>query len=763
MSDSLDKFVLQYTVELKDSIKRLEQLQEKVKKTAKESDKVIDSLKELASDALPGVGKALGGFEKLSGILTKIPPQAYVAVAALLAVAGAVKLVSLNLKEYDAQRITAQKSGMNAVQVEDFQRRMSRGSGGRVNSESARSAIEMIADKLKSAQTNPNMNNRDAIALRMSGISIRGPEGALTSTTEAIEQMMAKMRKSSESVATALGTVNGLTIDQSNALREYAIAQGESSALTSGEVQARLKANASMEAFRKSMGVADEQFRQTRQTLADILTPALEAIGNVIEWVATKFNNGVKGFIEGGTLMYDFFVSFWTNIREMISHPLSGENPIAKAFNETADKQEKRLAAATEAERKLMNEQAEKTRATGIQYDRAANLFSNAVMSFANAVDEREAWAAWAGMAGKASGLRNNQSDNPNQAPAHPIFGETPVAGAGLSHGQTTALGSIGAGISLAPSQAPSQAMSNIPSSPGGTNSQYDAIIAANAKRYGVPFDLVKKVISGESKFKPRAESEAGAIGLMQLMPQIIKAYGIKDVYNPEENIMGGTRLLAENLKLAGGDTELALKYYHGGLNKKNWGRRTNQYPAYILGQNIGQSSAAPTMDAPQQMIIRAPTGRFDAPSRRTLARDDVLRNIEAATGVPFAQIKQGGLSKGDMSKVMGEMYNGQLNHINSIQTKLEGIGLPATEVAKLQRELQDAQRNMETMKRVGSEVVGIGAEGGRNITFGANSVIISVEGSQNPYATATAVKEEFYKKTDNASMVNQQANSIKR
>ena len=764
MADSIDKFVLQYVVETRDSIKRLEDLQKRVKSTAKTGDDAKKSLKDIARDAIPGVDQAVGKFEQLTATFKKIPPQAYIVVAAITAIAGAIKLVTANLKEYDAQRLTASKTGMSVVGVEDLQRKFAVGSGGRVGAENARGAIETIAEKLRSAQVNPNMNNRESIGLRMAGVSPRGEGGELTSTTEAINQMMDKMRASSEQAAVAMGAVNGLTSDQSRALREYAIAQGRNSALTQGEIQSRLKAEKSMEKFRKSMGVVDEQMREARQTLADALTPALEIFGNILESIAKMVNQSIKKIVDIGKYLWDFYTNLWKNIKEAMKNP--GDAGFAKALadavgqtaEETLKAAEERQKKATDKQMALVNKEKEDQQRLNIQQERAANLFSNAVMAFANAVYEREAWAAWAGMAGSASGLRGGGAASPAVAP-HPRFGETPVAGAGISRGRTQHAGAIEPSIDLAPMQAGSGA------SLGGKATQYRELIEAAAKKHGVSATLIAKVISGESKFNPNAVSEVGAQGLMQLMPQIQKAYGVTNAFDPAQNIDAGARLLAENLKRSGGNVETALKFYHGGLSEKNWGRRTNQYPGYILGQNVG-GGAAPSSNTNVAKGTSNPTrapGRFDAPSPSTMARDDVIRNIEAATGVPFAQIKQGGLSKGDMEKTLGEMYNGQINHINSLKTKLEGIGMPATEVAKIQRDLQAAQRNLETMKRVGSEVAGMGAEGGRNVTFGANSVIISVNGAQNPYATATAVKDEFYKSTDNRSMVNQQSTSIKR
>ena len=96
---------------------------------------------------------------------------------------------------------------------------------------------------------------------------------------------------------------------------------------------------------------------------------------------------------------------------------------------------------------------------------------------------------------------------------------------------------------------------------------KYSAIIDTAAKAYGVDASLVHAVISAESGYNPYALSRAGAMGLMQLMPETARRYGVQNMMDPVENIHGGVRYLRDLLTMFKGRLDLAIAAYNAGEN----------------------------------------------------------------------------------------------------------------------------------------------------------------------------------------------------
>jgi soluble lytic murein transglycosylase-like protein len=103
---------------------------------------------------------------------------------------------------------------------------------------------------------------------------------------------------------------------------------------------------------------------------------------------------------------------------------------------------------------------------------------------------------------------------------------------------------------------APKPALEGIP---------FSDFISSAAKTHGVDADLIVSVITAESRFNPKAVSRKNARGLMQLLPETATRLGVKNSFDPKENIEAGTRYLRELLDRYHNDLALTLAAYNAG------------------------------------------------------------------------------------------------------------------------------------------------------------------------------------------------------
>lgn len=94
-------------------------------------------------------------------------------------------------------------------------------------------------------------------------------------------------------------------------------------------------------------------------------------------------------------------------------------------------------------------------------------------------------------------------------------------------------------------------------------NNPYDSLIVTIANKENIDPHLIRCIIKIESNFNKDAVSVAGAMGLMQLMQDIVQAYNVDDPFNPEQNIKAGVKHFKSLLALLNNDIVLALAAYH--------------------------------------------------------------------------------------------------------------------------------------------------------------------------------------------------------
>ena len=119
-------------------------------------------------------------------------------------------------------------------------------------------------------------------------------------------------------------------------------------------------------------------------------------------------------------------------------------------------------------------------------------------------------------------------------------------------------------GVAAAPA---SPVAADLAPSPGILGGDIQAIVLRVADELGLSPQLLHAVIAVESAYDPRAVSPKGAQGLMQLMPATARRFGVRDPFDPQDNVRGGAQYLKVLLAQFNGDLQLTLAAYNAGEN----------------------------------------------------------------------------------------------------------------------------------------------------------------------------------------------------
>jgi membrane-bound lytic murein transglycosylase MltF len=118
----------------------------------------------------------------------------------------------------------------------------------------------------------------------------------------------------------------------------------------------------------------------------------------------------------------------------------------------------------------------------------------------------------------------------------------------------------------------------------GANKKKFTNLIEQTANRYQVDARLVHAVIQTESAYNSSAQSPKGAVGLMQLMPDTARRFGVSDRNDPDQNVDGGTRYLKHLIEMFNPNLDLAVAAYNAGENAVI--RYNNSIPPYPETQN---------------------------------------------------------------------------------------------------------------------------------------------------------------------------------
>jgi soluble lytic murein transglycosylase-like protein len=180
----------------------------------------------------------------------------------------------------------------------------------------------------------------------------------------------------------------------------------------------------------------------------------------------------------------------------------------------------------------------------------------------------------------------------------------------------------------------PEEVFTPIPPQPiaAAADPTFRELVAAAAKRYSVDADLITSVIAVESNFDPKAVSRKNARGLMQLLPETAERLGVKNVFDPQDNIDAGTRYLKELLQMYNNDLVLTLAAYNAGTDSvQKYGRVPPYAETITYVQRVKRSYEKAKSSAPAKAASRTAAAPANAATPSKSPSANVAAPMSAA------------------------------------------------------------------------------------------------------------------------------------
>jgi soluble lytic murein transglycosylase-like protein len=170
----------------------------------------------------------------------------------------------------------------------------------------------------------------------------------------------------------------------------------------------------------------------------------------------------------------------------------------------------------------------------------------------------------------------------------------------------------------------------------------YDGLIHTISSRHGVDPLLVRAVIKVESNFDRRAVSSKGARGLMQLIPATGSRFGVRDFFDPAQNIEGGVRYLRSLLEMFDGNLDLTLAAYNSGENRvARLGRIPDIRETRDYVRKVRNAYAINARAEPPAPVAEGQADRRESPAPDQTARDDraISSSVDAQGVIRFSNM----------------------------------------------------------------------------------------------------------------------------